>query len=63
MQTKHDSKINSTVSSAVSFDNKANPMRDSDQKQIKPAFDNNKSNRVKNTLFGIHKEEANNITK
>ena len=55
--------MNSTTSSVISFENKANNIKEIDQKQLKTGFGINKSSRVKNTLFGIHKEEANNITK
>ena len=55
--------MSSSNSSVVSFDSKQNFKKESDHKQVKTAFGANKSSRVKNTLFGIHKEEANNITK
>mmetsp|Transcript_1269 Transcript_1269/g.1337 ORF Transcript_1269/g.1337 Transcript_1269/m.1337 type:complete len:167 (+) Transcript_1269:819-1319(+) len=51
-----------SVTSAMSMIDKINPAKDAEPKPAKASL-GNKSSRVKNTLFGIHKEEANNITK
>lgn len=46
-QAKSETKMSSSTSSVVSFENKQNFLKENDQKQAKTAFGSNKSNKVK----------------